>query len=346
METIGWGILGTGDIAGLVAEDLADVPGGRLAAVGSRAPERAARFAERHGAERAHGSYAGLVEDPAVDVVHVTSPHPWHREHTLLALEAGKAVLCEKPFSLNAPQAREMIAAARDRGLFLMEAMWTRFLPAVERVRAWLEEGAIGEPRLLQADFGFRPARDPASRLFDPRLGGGALLDIGVYPLSLASMVLGPVREVRALGHLGETGVDEQGAVVTGHGEARHALLGFTFLARGPTVATVTGTAGRITLHRRWWSAERATLERADGETETCEAPFDGHGYGFQAAHVGACLREERTESPVMGLDETLGVVETMDRIRAAWGIRYPGETASDALDGPAGPVSPGRSPP
>jgi len=330
VETIGWGILGTGDIAGLVAEDLARVPGSRLAAVGSRDAGRARDFAARHDAEHSHGSYPALVEDPTVDLVHVATPHPFHRDHTLLALEAGNAVLCEKPLALNAAEAREMVSAARSRGHFLMEAMWTRFLPAVEQARAWLSSGRLGELRLLEADFGFRPERDPASRLFDPALGGGALLDIGVYPVSLASMVMGAVEGLRTLSHIGETGVDEQGAVLLSHGGPRHSLLSFTFLSESPTVATVAGTQGRLTLHRRWWSAERVTLDAAGRDQETVARPFPGNGYQFQAAHVGDCLRAGRTESPVMPLEESLRVMETLDRIRAEWGLRYPGEKRAD----------------
>lgn len=337
METIGWGILGTGDIAGLVAEDLASVTGARLAAVGSRDESRARDFAARHDAERSHGSYSALVADPSVDVVHVASPHPFHRDHTLLALEAGKAVLCEKPFALNAAEAREMVSAARSGGQFLMEAMWTRLLPAMEQVRAWLSSGRLGELRLLEADFGFRPERDPGSRLFDPALGGGALLDIGVYPVSLASMVMGPVEELRTLSHLGETGVDEQGAVLLSHGGPRHSLLSFTFLSESPTIATVAGTRGRMTLHRRWWSVERITLAPAGGDEETVARPFPGNGYQFQAAHVGDCLRSGRAESPVMPLDETLRVMETLDRIRAEWGLRYPAEEGADPPEEPPG---------
>ncbi len=192
MRKIAWGILGTGRIAGNFAADLALLPDAELVAVGSRSEATAQSFAGRFGAPHAHGSYEALAADPAVEVIYIATPHPLHAENMKLCLRAGKAVLCEKPFTLNAREAEEVIALAREQKLFLMEAMWTRFLPAVVRARELIEQGAIGEVRLLLADFGFRAAFDPHHRLFDPQLGGGALLDLGVYCVSLASMLFGP----------------------------------------------------------------------------------------------------------------------------------------------------------
>ena len=198
---IRWGILGTGRVAGRFAQALRELDDARLLAAGSRRLATAEAFARHHGVERAYGSYAQLAADPDLDIVYVASPHALHREHSLLCLEAGRAVLCEKPFALNATEAREVIASARSRGLFCMEAMWTRFLPAMRRLTELVDAGAIGELRMVTAQLGFPSEPDPSSRLFDPALGGGALLDLGVYPLALASQLLGRPGRGRQRGH-------------------------------------------------------------------------------------------------------------------------------------------------
>lgn len=213
-----WGIIGTGNIASQFARGLALLDDAELVAVGSRTAESAHEFGERFGARTRHASYADLASDPDVDAVYIATPHPLHLENTLLGLEAGKAVLCERPFAINAHQAEVMIATARKRGVFLMEAMWTRFLPHMVRLREIVASGAIGELRMLQADFGFRTSFNPQGRLFDPALGGGALLDVGIYPISLASMLLGTPTRVTSMAHLGATGVDEQSAIILGYG--------------------------------------------------------------------------------------------------------------------------------
>lgn len=326
VERVRWGILGTGRIAEAFATGLSALPDADLAAVGSRSAAAADAFADRFGATRRHASYEALAADPAVDIVYVATPHPLHHANTRLCLEAGKAVICEKPFTLNAAQSRDLVALARERRLFLMEAMWTRYLPTVVRTRELVAGGAIGEPRLLIADFGFRKDLDPAHRLFDPALGGGALLDIGVYLASLASMFFGPPTDVRSLAHLGPTGVDHAMALLFGYGDGRFAQLSATISAATPQEATIVGEAGWVTLQSPWWKSTRLTLAREGHEPETIDAPFLGNGYTHEAAEAMRCLRAGDLESPGMPLDETVAVMETLDRVRAEWGLRYPSE--------------------
>lgn len=321
-HAIGWGILGAGRIAGRFASEARLVPGARLVAVGARSAERAAEFARQNGVERACGSYADLVADPEVDAVYVATLHPTHCEHTLLALDAGKAVLCEKPFAVNADQARQMIERARARRLFLMEAMWTRFNPITVQVQQWLADGLIGEPRLATIDFGFRAAWDPASRILNPTLAGGALLDVGVYVLAYASMIFGRPAQIRAAAHIGETGVDEQTALVLKYDGGQLASLTCAVRTATPQTARIDGTAGAIEIPA-FWHATTARLIRPD--RPPLEATGD-HGFRYEIAEVMACLQAGRSESPNMPLAETLAIAETMDEARRQIGLRYPFE--------------------
>lgn len=325
-NVIHWGILGAGNIARSFATGLQVLPQARLVAIGSRSLEKANAFGEAFGIPRRYGRYQELVDDPEVDVIYVATPHSLHREHSLLCLQAGKAVLCEKPFALNAREAREVIACARRKRLFLMEAMWTRFLPIMDQVRQWLAAGAIGEPRLLTADFGFRAEFNPEGRLFHPALGGGSLLDIGVYTVALAFMVFGgPPARITGLAHLGETGVDEQAAFILGYGQGQLALLASAIRTNTPQEARIDGTHGRIRIDS-FWRATRATLAVEGQEPQTVERPFEGNGYNYEAAEVMRCLEEGKLESNLMPLEETLSILETLDEIRRQWGLRYPTE--------------------
>jgi predicted dehydrogenase len=321
-----WGILGTGSIARQFVEGLGTLPDAEVVAVGSRSEATAESFARERGIPRRYASYEDLAADPDVDVVYVATPHPFHAANAELCLGAGKAVLCEKPFTVNAGEAERVVGLARERGLFLMEGMWTRFFPLMGELRRLLSEGAIGEPRMLTADFGFRDEFDPRSRKFDPDLGGGALLDVGVYCISLASHLFGAPSEVAGVGHLGETGVDEQAAAILRHEAGRLSVLSFATRTGTPQEATVMGTEGYVKIHSNWWRPKALTLHRPGEEERLVEAPIDGNGFNYEAAEVMRCLREGRAESDVMPLDETLSVMRTMDEIRAAWGLRYPGE--------------------
>jgi predicted dehydrogenase len=325
-RTIRWGILGTGRIAGLFAQGLAAVPDATLLAVGSRMQEAAEAFGARFEVPRRHGTYEALASDPEVDVIYVATPHPMHHDNTLLCLRAGKAVLCEKPFALNAAQARAMVAEARSRKLFLMEAMWSRFYPAFDRLRELLAAGAIGEVRLLTADLGFRSNVNPQGRLFNLALGGGALLDVGVYPVSLASHILGTPSGVVSRAHLGETGVDEQAAIILSYPQGQLALLHTAIRTTTPHEATIMGTEGMIRLGLDWHKPDRLTISRPGQDDQVIACPITGNAYNYEAAAVGSYLRAGQTESPIMPLDESISIMETLDTIRAQWGLRYPGE--------------------
>lgn len=322
--TFRWGILGTGSIARQFAAGLAALPDHALAAVGSRSQASADAFAARHGAARAHASYEALAADPAVDAIYIATPHPLHRDNAVLCLDHGKAVLCEKPFAVTGDQAEAMIAAARRSRRFLMEAMWTRFLPATRQVARWLADGAIGVPRLLAIDFGFRCGWDPASRLLSPALAGGALLDVGIYTLDYAHLVFGRQPDAfTAKAHLGETGVDEQTAIVASYPGGALASLTCAIRTNTPHDVWIHGTEGRIHVPN-FWRATAATLIPAGKEPQTATLPFGGNGYEYQAAEVARCVRAGLAESELMPLAETLATMRTMDAIRAQIGLRYP----------------------
>ena len=323
-----WGILGTGQIARAFAQGLRDVPDAALAAVASRqidtAQAFAAEFAVRPGSVQAHAGYEALVHNPEVDAVYIATPHNLHAENALMCLHAGKAVLCEKPFTINRRQAREVVDVARHKKLFLMEAMWTRFLPAVRETRRLLERGEIGQPRQLLADFGFCAEFDSKNRLFAKEQGGGALLDIGIYPLSIAAHLLGPVQEAQAQAVLTETGVDAQTAFSLRHRNGALSSCLCSITAGTPTRLIVSGSKGRIELHAPFFMSQALTIVSNEGETRTVNLPFLGNGYTHEAIEVGRCLRSDATESPLMTLDESLDLMGWLDHIRAQCGVRYP----------------------
>ncbi len=325
-DRLRWGILATGNIASQFARGLAALPDAELVAVGSRSQATAERFGEQFGVPHRHTAYEDLANNPEVDAVYIATPHSLHKENMLLCLEAGKAVLCEKPFTINAAEAREAIDLARRKGVFLMEAMWTRFMPLMVDLRRRLAEGEIGEVRMVQADFGFRTAFDPLKRIFDPALGGGALLDVGVYPISLASMILGRPVEMSSQVTLGPTGVDEQSAQVFKYADGQIALLSSAVRTRTPHEATIMGTEGYIRIHSPWWYPTTMTIDKPGQEAQTLEFPYEGNGYNYEAAEVQRCLAAGKLESEIMPLDETLAIMETMDQLRASWGLRYPME--------------------
>ena len=311
--TVRWGFLGTGTIAALVADDLALVDGATRFAVASRTTDRASKFAAAHGFERSYGTYAELLADPEVDVVYVATPHAQHHAVTSAVLAAGKPALVEKAFTCTAAAARDLVEQAGAAGLFMMEAMWTRFVPTIVQVRQWLD-GAIGRVRQVQADLGFAAPYDPVHRLFDPAQGGGALLDIGVYPVSFAHMVLGAPTSVQAAGVLAENGVDVEDGLLLAHPDGAQALLSVSLTSDCPGRAVIVGTEGRITLEPRFHHPSRVVLERSGHEPLVAEPPTTGRGYAHQMVHVAQCLAEGLGESPVMPLADTLAVMDTLDR--------------------------------
>jgi predicted dehydrogenase len=326
LDEVRWGILGPGRIARSFARGLQDAAGARLVAVGSRDLDRARAFAAEFGLDRAYGSYASLVEDPEVDAIYVSSPHSEHEAHTILCLQAGKHVLCEKPLALNAAQARRMIDVARENDRALMEALWTRFLPAVIGAREQGSLGAIGEVRMVRADFGFRAEPDPRGRLLNPELGGGALLDLGIYPLNLAFMFCGKPTEISAKGNLGPTGVDEESAILLRHRNGELSQLSCSLRVDIVQDAEIIGTGGRMTIEFPWWGASRFAVHGNDGNTEEFAFDHRGGGYTYEAEAFMDLIRSGRRDSDVMPLSESVAILETMDEIRAMWKLRYPGE--------------------
>ena len=325
-DKIRWGILSTGWIAREFAAGLKFLPDAELLAVGSRAQTTADAFGDEYDIPRRYDSYQAVADDPDVDVVYVATPHHLHKPNTLMCLEAGKPVLVEKSFALNAAEAAEMIQKAREKELFLMEALWSRFLPSVIKMREILKSGVLGEIKMFQADFGFKPPYNPTGRLFNPQLAGGALLDVGIYPVTFAVMVLGLPDQIASVASLGQTGVDEQFGAVFNYDHGPIAVLAGGIIANLPREALITGTKGSLRLHKYFWYSERLTLTLEGQDPQVIETPIEGSGYKYEAAEVMACLRTGKLESELMSLDESLAIMGVMDHMRAQWGLKYPME--------------------
>lgn len=328
-RTVRWGVLATGGIAATFTADLLAMEDAEVVAVASRTDASARAFAERFGIPRAYGSWAALVADEEVDVVYVATPHSAHREAAALALNAGKHVLCEKAFTLNAREAGELVALARKRGLFLMEAMWTYLNPVVRRLTELVRDGAVGEVRTVQADFGFAGGFGPEHRLRDPALGGGALLDLGVYPVSFAHLLLGEPDRVRADALVSPEGVDLNTGMLLGWDAGATALLSCSIVGHHPTAATVIGTAGRIDIPRDFFHPDHFVLHRPGAEPETVTTgpgPQGLSGMRYEAAEVMRALRAGETESPLVPLEGSLAVMRTLDAVRDRIGVRYPAD--------------------
>ncbi len=322
-----WGILAPGGIARAFADAVRTHTRQQLSAVGSRSRERAEAFAADFDVPRVHDDYRALVDDPEVDAVYIASPHSEHHEQALLAIAAGKHVLVEKAFARNAAEGTEIITAARAAGVLAMEAMWTRFLPATDVLRQLIADGALGDVRTVLADHGQYFDPDPLHRLFNPDLAGGALLDLGVYPVSFASFVMGRPDTITAVGELAMTGVDGQVSMVLTAGHT-HAVLNTTLFDRTPTTASVSGTNARAELAGDFYAPTELVVTARDGSVRTLDGgPIRGHqGLAFEAAHLAVLAAEGATESPLLPLDETLAILETMDEVRRQVGVRLPGE--------------------
>jgi predicted dehydrogenase len=312
-----WGILGTGGIASTFVTDLRLCDSGLATAVGSRSQASADRFGDEFAIANRHASYESLVADPDVDVVYVATPHPRHHDNAILALQAGKHVLIEKPFTMNAAEARGIVRVARENRRFAMEAMWTRFLPHVAVIRDWLARGVLGEIITVTADHGQWFAEDPGFRLFDPELGGGALLDLGIYPVSFASMVLGRPDRIVSMSDPAFTGVDAQTSMLFGYESGAHAVLTCTLRAKSPTRAAIVGTEARIEIEGDFYTPATVRLISRNGGPTTVESVHEGRGLRHQADEVARRLAAGDLESPLMSLDETIAIMETMDTVRA-----------------------------
>jgi predicted dehydrogenase len=326
MRTFNWAILGLGNIAHKFATDLALVPQARLHAVASRSLAKAQDFAQTFGVAHAVGSYEELLAVPDIDAVYIATPHSEHHAHALLCLQGGLPVLCEKAFARNAPQAQEMIATAQAQGVFLMEAFWTRFFPAIQHALDLVQAGTIGEVKHLAADFGFITEVKPESRLFDPALAGGSLLDIGVYPLFISQLFLGVPATVRAVATPAPTGVDLSCVMALAYPGGATASLFSTLAATTNNYCTLYGTKGQLHLTGRFHAPTGIEIHRPDQEVQVIPYPKVGLGYHYEAAHVQACLSQGLRESPLLPLAFSLDLMRTLDAVRAQIGLRYPGE--------------------
>lgn len=322
-----WGILGTGEIAHLFATALMAMEDAAIAAVGSRTQESADAFGDEFKIPRRHPSYRELAEDPEVDLIYVATPHGLHKENTILCLEAGKGVLCEKPFTINRRDAEEVMAVAEKQQVFLMEAMWTRFIPAVRQAMRWIEEGAIGDVRMVHAHFGFRWDAPEGAALFDPAMGGGSLLDVGIYPITLAHMAFGGApNRIQGLPTLGRNGVDEQATMALGFENGGLAVLSSAIMTEMPTDADIMGTEGMIRLHADFWNASKVSIRRGEDEPEVYSFPLICNGYEYEAQEAQECFRAGKLQSETMPHAATLDVLGIMDELRAQWGLKYPME--------------------
>jgi len=323
---ITWGILGTGDIARQMADDLRLVRDATLRAVASRTQERAEVFGDTHGIPVRYGDYEAMAADPAIDIIYIATPHSRHCADTLLCLRHGKHVLCEKPLAVNAIQVDRMFAAAEDHGCFLMEALWTAFFPAMLDVIGHLQQGRIGTPRLVSADFSYRATLGPESRLFNPALAGGALLDIGVYTVALADLVFGEEPQaIHSAWTPAPTGVDESAAMILEYGGGRRAVLSTSLAFDAPQEARICGDCGTITLPHGFSQPDTYILESGGGR-ESFTFPREGFGYHLEARAVTEAVRSGQQAHASVSPARSRRIARTLDRIRAQWGLRYPME--------------------
>jgi predicted dehydrogenase len=323
--TVRWGILATGGIAATVTEELLS-SGHTVVAAGSRSLDSAKRFADRFGIPNAHGSYDELVSDPDVDAIYIATPHPGHAENAIRALRAGKHVVVEKPFTLNAAEAREVVDVAREAGLVVLEAMWVRFLPHTRRIHEIIDAGTIGEVRTVSANFDVTLPKDPTNRLYAPELGGGALLDLGIYPISFAIDVLGLPTRVLASSAPTDTGVDRQTAVIFEHEGARQSLIHTALDTNGEHRATILGTGGRIEVTKLWGAADLTVHDAAGDVIERFSSADVSDPKHFQFAEAERLIAAGETDSALLSPDESVSIMEVLDEIRAQIGLVYPQE--------------------
>jgi len=321
---IKWGILSTGHISKKFAEALAILPDAELAAVASRDIDTARKFAEKYKVPKAYGTYEELADDPDIDVIYIGTPHTFHLENSVMCMRKGKAVLCEKAFTMNSIEAREMVRVAREENVFLMEAMITRHVPLIKKVLNWIKEGLIGEVRMVRASRCARGVFPPGARQMNPELGGGSLLDVGVYVISFASMIYQkPPVETVGVSHIGDWGSDEQGIAILKYGNGEIADLSFALRTAAVNEAYIFGTEGYIKIEDVFAVPTRASLVINKLEAEALEEPIIGNALNYEAEEVMRCLRAGLKESPLMPLDESIQIMEIMDNLRKPWGLVY-----------------------
>ena len=323
MSSFRWGILGTGGIASAFIEDLKRASGHSVVAVGSRTLSTANAFAGRISGATAYGSYQELVNDSAVDAIYVATPHPMHLEHTLLAVNAGKPTLCEKPFAISATQAQSMVDAAARNNVALLEAMWTRYLPHIAQLREILASGVLGEIQTVEADHGQRLADQNIARLIDLELGGGALLDLGIYPVSFTHLILGAPSVITARAVKTDRGVDAQTSAIFDYANGAQAVINTTMIAQTPCRAVVSGFLGRLEIDRTFYNPAAMRVVLFDGTTTQYPNTYVGQGLREQAIEMARVVRAGLLQSPLMPWSETIAVMKTMDEIRKQIGLRY-----------------------
>lgn len=326
MKQYNWGLIGAGQITNLFAEGLTTLEQAKLFAIGSRSQSKAKTFAEKWNIEKAYASYTDLYADPDVEIVYIGTPHSFHYRDVRDALVAGKHVLCEKAFTLNAGEARELVALARAKNLFLMDAMWNRFQPWYPVVKNLIAEDRLGELYHFNADLSFRFHVGPEHRIYNPELGGGALLDLGVYPIALAFAFLGKPQEILSVAHLCSTGVDDQVSILFKYASGATAELGCSSRYLTKNNPTLHGSKGYIEFHGMITRPQKISIHEEGKESIEMETPCVSNGYQYEAQAVMNMLDSGQIEHPLMPLNETIEIMETMDQIRANIGVSYPGE--------------------
>lgn len=324
-KIINVGIIGAGKIAKKFAEGIQAVPKARLYAIAAREIERAKEFASTYGAEKAYGSYEEMLADEKLDLVYISTPNALHREHALLCIKAKKNIICEKPFTSNARELREVIEAAKAQDVFLMEAMWTRYFPVIKQVRALVEDGKIGKIKQVQADFGFC-AMQKSGIKFDKNLAGGALMDVGIYPISLASMLFKEQPQaIKTLAKIGESGIDEQTSIVFEYSDGAQALLNCAITLETPRNAYIVGEKGHVHIPNPWFATK--AIVKLNGQ-ESYEINYEDvkNGYHFELEEAVRCIELGEKESSLMTLAESLEIMETLDRVRSDMGLQFPAD--------------------
>lgn len=323
-SSLNWGIIGLGKIAAIVAADLVQYTHAKLYAVASRSTEKATDFAEKFRAEKAYADYATLINDPNVEVVYIATPHAFHFELALACLKAKKHVLCEKPLCMNAKQVSQLCSEAKNNDCFLMEGIWTRFMPSTKKLIELLSEGRIGNPVSVQADFGFQTNFDKNSRLFNKNLGGGSLLDIGIYPIYMSLLCLGKPSKISAKAKFSSTGIDTTCQMNFYYDKAKEAELLSSFEEDTPTQALITGTKGSIKLHRRFHQSTCVEVFDVDGTSvDVFSLPYQGNGYIHEIEEVTLCIQRRQTESELLPHATSLQLAEIMDKVQEEIGLTY-----------------------
>jgi predicted dehydrogenase len=325
-KSYNWAIIGPGRIAQKFASDLKLLPNANLYAVGSRNIDRAKNFANEYGFQKSYGSYKEIAEDPDVDIVYIASPHVGHYKDSLLCLNNGKAVLCEKPVAINEQQCQIMLETAKKNNVFFMEALWTRFIPSFIKCKELIEEGEIGEVLIVESDFCFKAPYEVEGRLFNPKLGGGSLLDIGIYPVFLALEILGKPQLINAMSIMSETGVDSSCSMTFKHKEDKLSVLFCTLVADGRTEAIIHGSEGMIRINTMWHIPSTVDLIKKGTGPVHYKFIEPGYGYQYEAEEVMKCLDDKKIESTIFGWQKSINLISTLDHIRKKASINYPSD--------------------